>query len=71
MRQIEMGIVVDKKSLFIDGFIVELVSCVNAKMTPIYVWYLGSIVPEKLGKDTRGRETASSSDKIYWKLAVF
>jgi len=53
------------------GFIVEPVSCVKGIMTPTYVWYLGSIAPEKLGKDTRGRETASSSDEIYWKLAAF
>jgi hypothetical protein len=49
-----------------DGSIVEMVLSVNGKMTPIYVWYLGSIAPEKLGKDTRGRETSSSSDEIYW-----
>jgi hypothetical protein len=53
------------------GFILEPVSCVKGIMTPTYVWYLGSIVPEKLGKDTRGRETTSSSDEIFWKLAAF
>ncbi len=42
-----MVIVVDKKSLFMDGFIVERVSCVKGIMTPTYVWYLGSIVQEK------------------------
>jgi len=40
-------------------------------MTPTYVWYLGSIAPEKLGKDTRGREISSFSDEIYWELAAF
>jgi len=44
-----MLIVVDKKLLFMDGFIVEIVSCVKGIITPTYVWYLGPIMPEKLG----------------------
>ena len=35
-----MRIVVDKKSLFMDGFIVEIVSSVKGIMAPTYVWYL-------------------------------
>ncbi len=38
-----MGIVVDKKSLFTDGFIVEIVLCVKGIMIPTYVWYLTRI----------------------------
>ena len=37
-----------------DGFIVEIVLCVKGIITPTYVWYLGPIVLEKLGKDTGG-----------------
>jgi len=40
-----MVIVVDKKSLSMDGFIVEIVSYVKGIMIPTYVWYLGPIVP--------------------------
>ena len=33
--------------------------------------YLGAIVVEKFGKDTKSRGTASFSDEIYGKLAAF
>jgi len=45
-----MVIVVDKKSLFTDGFIVEIVLCVKGIMTPIYVWYLEPPVTVDLWK---------------------
>ncbi len=41
-----MVIVVERKSLFMAGFIVEIVLCVKGIMIPIYVWYLTRISHE-------------------------
>ncbi len=47
-----MVIVVDKKSLCMDGFIVEIVLCVKGIMSPTYVWYLKPPVTVDLWKVT-------------------
>ena len=60
----------DKKSLFMGGTIIEVALCVKGKMTPTYVVFR-NCYGEKLGKDTKAREAASSSDEIYWKLGTF
>jgi hypothetical protein len=47
-----MVIVVDKKSLFMDGFIVGIVSCVKEIMPPTYVWYLNLLQQSIYGRYT-------------------
>ena len=37
----------------------------NRKKCTQHMGYLGAIVVEKFGKDTKGRGTASSGDEIY------
>ncbi len=34
----------DKNTPFMDGLIVDMVSSVKGKLTPRYIWYLGSVL---------------------------